>query len=93
MMGWDCFADWLELQGSVTAHVRQFGYDQITLAVDDLSGTANNARQIRDAIMQMESEGTEPRLVLIGYSKGAPDILEALLRFVEWDLTTRGRRH
>jgi hypothetical protein len=48
-----------------------------------LSGTANNARQIRDAIMQMELEGTEPRLVLIGYSKGAPDILEAVVSYPE----------
>ena len=82
-VGWDCFSDWLDLQGSVTAHVRQFGYDHITLAVDGLSGSANNARQIRDAIMQRESEGTEPRLVLIGYSKGAPDILEAVVSYPE----------
>jgi hypothetical protein len=82
-VGWDCFSDWLELQGSVTAHVRQFGYDQIILAVDGLSGSTNNARQIRDAIMQMESEGTAPRLVLIGYSKGAPDILEAVVSYPE----------
>src|SRR5262249_24265005 len=82
-VGWDCFSDWLELQGSVAAHVRQFGYDQITLKVDSLSGSANNARQIRDAIMQMELEGTAPRLVLIGYSKGAPDILEAVVSYPE----------
>src|SRR5262249_23721344 len=33
--------------------------------------------------MQMEVAGTEPRLVLIGYSKGAPDILEAVVSFPE----------
>jgi hypothetical protein len=82
-VGWDCFADWLALQGSGPAHVRQFGYDQILLTVDGLSGSTNNARQIRDAIMQRESEGPEPRLVLIGYSKGAPDILEAVVSYPE----------
>ena len=42
---------------------------------------ANNARQIRDAIM---APGTgAPRLVLIGYSKGAPDILEAVVTYPE----------
>mgnify|MGYP002713063481 CR=1 FL=1 len=82
-VGWDCFANWLELQGSVAAHVRQFGYDQITLTVDSLSGTANNARQIRDAIMQMKLTGTEPRLVLFGYSKGTPDILQAVVSYPE----------
>jgi hypothetical protein len=82
-VGWDCFADWLELQDSVAAHVRQFGYDQITLKVDGLSSSTNNARQIRDAIMQMDSAGTAPRLVLIGYSKGTPDILEAVVSYPE----------
>ena len=82
-VGWDCFSNWLELQGSVAAHVRQFGYDQITVPVDSLSGTANNAHQIRDAIMHMNLKGTEPRLVLIGYSKGAPDILQAVVSYPE----------
>jgi hypothetical protein len=82
-IGWDCFSDWLELQDSVVVHVRQFGYDQITLKVDGLSSSSNNARQIRDAIMQMESAGAEPRLVLIGYSKGTPDILEAVVSYPE----------
>ncbi|MGC1955495.1 MAG: hypothetical protein WA970_23545, partial [Gammaproteobacteria bacterium] len=52
-VGWDCFSDWLDLKGSAAAHVRQFGYNQITLSVDGLSSSANNARQVRNAIMQM----------------------------------------
>ena len=51
-------------------HVRQFGYDMALLQVDALSSSANNARQIRDAIMAMPAEPGAPRLVLIGYSKG-----------------------
>ncbi|MBN3756510.1 hypothetical protein G3N95_26485 [Paraburkholderia sp. Tr-20389] len=53
------------------------------LSVDALSGTTHNARQIRDAIMAMPLEPGAPRLVLIGYSKGAPDILEALVTYPE----------
>jgi hypothetical protein len=83
-VGWDCFSDWLDLNKSVAAHVRRFGYDQTILKVDGLSSSANNARQIRDAIMQMPHlQGVEPRLVLIGYSKGAPDILEAVVAYPE----------
>jgi hypothetical protein len=82
-VGWDCFSDWLDLKGSVPAHVRQFGYDLLTLDVDGLSSSANNARQIRDAIMEMPPPGAESRLVLIGYSKGAPDILEAVVSYPE----------
>ena len=82
-VGWDCFADWLDLKHSVALHLRQFGYDQIALKVDGLSSSANNARQIRDALMQPAFGGEEPRVVLIGYSKGAPDILEALVSYPE----------
>jgi hypothetical protein len=82
-VGWDCFADWLDLRGSVPAHVRQFGYDLIDIEVEGLSSSANNARQIRDAIMQMRMEDGAPRLVLIGYSKGIGDILEALVSYPE----------
>jgi hypothetical protein len=80
-VGWDCFGDWLDLRGSVPAHVRQFGYDLIDIEVDGLSSSTNNARQIRDAIMQMRLEGGAARLMLIGYSKGIGDILEALVRY------------
>ena len=82
-IGWDCFAPWLQAPGTVTAHVRKHGYDSMMIHVDALSGTKQNARQVRDAIMAMPQEAGEPRIVLIGYSKGAPDILEALVAYPE----------
>ena len=82
-VGWGCFSNWLDMQGTAAEHVRQFGYDAVMIEVDALSSSANNARQIRDAIMAMELEETGPRLVLIGYSKGAPDILEAIVGYPE----------
>ena len=82
-LGFDCFEKWLEPPGSAAEHVRQYGYDQVLIKVDALSSTANNARQIRDALLAMPAESGPPRLVLIGYSKGAPDILEALVTYPE----------
>jgi len=82
-LGWGCFSNWLDLQGTVAEHVRQFGFDMVTVEVDALSSSTTNARQIRDAIMAMEPESLEPDLVLIGYSKGAPDILEAVVSYPE----------
>ena len=82
-IGWDCFSDWVDLKHSVRQHVHQFGYEQLLMQVDALSGTTNNASQIRDAIVEMESESKERNLVLIGYSKGAPDILEAVVSYPE----------
>jgi hypothetical protein len=82
-IGYECFQQWLEPPGTVTKHVRQFGYDAMLLKVDALSSSAFNARQIRDQIMAMQPEAGPPRLVLIGYSKGAPDILEAVVAYPE----------
>jgi hypothetical protein len=82
-IGYECFEKWLQPPGTAAQHVRQFGYDMVVLKVDALSSSANNARQIRDAIMAMQAEAGAPRLVLIGYSKGAPDILEAVVAYPE----------
>jgi len=82
-VGWNCFSNWLNSRGSGAEHVRQFGYDAVVIGVESLSSSTANAREIRDAIMAMEPTGTEPEVVLIGYSKGSPDILEAVVDYPE----------
>ena len=82
-IGYECFANWLQPPGTVAKHLQQFGYDMTLLKVDALSSSSHNARQIRDAIMAMSADAAAPRLVLIGYSKGAPDILEAVVAYPE----------
>lgn len=82
-VGYDCFKPWLNSPGTVVTQLRQSGYDAIMLDVEGLSSSANNARQIRDAILAMPLSGSASRLVLIGYSKGAPDILEAVVDYPE----------
>jgi hypothetical protein len=82
-VGAGCIVKWLEPDGSAVRHVRKYGYDLVTLKVDALSSTTKNARQIRDALMAMPAETVPPRIVLMGYSKGAPDILEALVTYPE----------
>ena len=82
-IGHECFAGWLQPPGTVATHVREYGYELMQIQVDGLSSTKNNARQIREALMAMPREEGAPRLVLIGYSKGAPDILEALVAYPE----------
>ena len=82
-IGYSCFAKWLDPPGSVAIHLREYDYDQFLIEVDALSGIEKNARQIREAIMAMPEESGPPRLVLVGYSKGMPDILEAVVRYPE----------
>jgi hypothetical protein len=80
-VGFDCFSDWLGMKDTVVDHVRQFGYDMQIIDVESLSSSAANARMIRDSIVAMKGNGRN--LVLIGYSKGAPDILEAVVAYPE----------
>jgi hypothetical protein len=82
-VGYECFEPWLDTPDTVVTHLRQFGFDATLIDVDALSSTTNNARQIRDALMAMPAPEGAPRIVLIGYSKGAPDILEALVAYPE----------
>jgi hypothetical protein len=82
-IGYECFEKWLEPPGTAAKHVRTQGFDQVVIKVDGLSSCANNARQIRDALMAMPADNGPPRIVLIGYSKGAPDILEAIVTYPE----------
>jgi len=82
-IGYSCFAKWLQPQGTTHAHLAKYGYALTGIAVDALSGTTVNARQIRDWVMAREADPAAPRLVLIGYSKGTPDILEAIVNHPE----------
>jgi hypothetical protein len=82
-VGYACFEPWLNPPGTAGQHLRQFGFDAVLLRVDALSSSGNNARQIRNAIIAMPLDTGAPRLVLIGYSKGAADILEAVVAYPE----------
>lgn len=82
-IGYACFEPWLESRATAAAHVRGQGYDAQLIPVDALSGTERNAKQIRDFLMALPTEEGAPRIVLIGYSKGAPDIMEALATYPE----------
>ncbi len=81
--GFDCFERWLEPTGTVLTHLRAHGYDAALIDVEGLSGTQRNASLVRDALMALPETSGEPRYVLIGYSKGANDVLEAVATYPE----------
>lgn len=82
-LGYDCVAPWLAPTDTVASNLRKYGYDSSVLKVDALSGSSRNARQIRDALMSMDLGTGGPRVVLVGYSKGIADLLEAIVSFPE----------
>jgi hypothetical protein len=64
-------------------HLARFGHKVSILEVEALSSSTRNGRIIRDAVMAMHDPKEGMRLVLMGYSKGAPDILEAVADYPE----------
>ena len=80
---WDCIATWLDAPGTAAQHLQGQGFEVQLLPVEGLSSSTRNAQLIRDAIMNRPAEPGPPRLVLIGYSKGAPDVLEAVAAYPE----------
>ena len=74
---------WLGISDSIGDHLRQFDYDSMVIPVESLSSSERNAEIIRETIMSVDPDGGGPRFVLIGYSKGAPDILTAVVEYPE----------
>jgi pimeloyl-ACP methyl ester carboxylesterase len=82
-IGYACIESWLQPAADSHRHLAQHGFGAVALSVDALSGSTHNARQVRDALMAMEAPPGPPRIVLLGYSKGAADALEALATYPE----------
>lgn len=80
-VGADCVKNFLNFQMTVTDHLDRFGHEVGILQVESLSSSACNADIIREAVMTMPDQNEGMRLVLLGYSKGTPDILEAVATY------------
>ncbi|MEA3412098.1 MAG: hypothetical protein U9R74_11255 [Pseudomonadota bacterium] len=83
-LGWSCLKGFVDSKFTTMTHTGKFGYDITLLEVEALSGSRRNAELIRDALMNIPDQGDDDKpLVLIGYSKGAPDVLEAIVNYPE----------
>ncbi len=82
-VGWQCMEEWLNMDDTIQQLLNSNDFEADLLEVDGLSSSANNARQIRDHIEVLPSELANREIVLIGYSKGTPDILEAIVNYPE----------
>jgi len=82
-VGWQCVRSWLDYDNSALTHVAQFGYEGQLVDVDGLSSSTLNATIVRDHVLAIPERAGRRQLVLIGYSKGINDILEALVTYEE----------
>ncbi|NCF83087.1 MAG: hypothetical protein GWP74_15890 [Proteobacteria bacterium] len=81
--GWECIKGWLDHDNSGPEHISQYGFESAILDVDGLSGTTNNAGQINKFLASLPLEDEDRSLILMGYSKGAPDLLEFVVSYPE----------
>jgi hypothetical protein len=81
--GYQCVKGWLDHDYSAPKHVAKYGYQVELLEVNGVASSAANAAVIRDFIADLPPDEAGRPLVLIGYSKGAPDILESLVAYPE----------
>jgi len=82
-LGTKCVDKFINFQHTLFSHLSRYGHETGLLMVEPLSSSARNAAIIRDAVMRMPEPADGKRLVLVGYSKGAPDILEAVGMYPE----------
>lgn len=76
----DCFPPWSTPFAGATALSESAGFDIEIVSLSGRSSSERNASAVRDSILGVPASDAEP-LILIGYSKGAADILAALVRY------------
>jgi hypothetical protein len=81
--GWDCLLGWLDHDESGPKHVLEFGYESAFLEVEGLSSTSRNAALINDFLNNLPPEDDGKPIILMGYSKGAPDVLDFVVSYPE----------
>lgn len=82
-VGAKCVENFLDFQTTAAEHLIRFGHKVGILEVEALSSCRRNAAIIREAVMGLPDSEAGMRLVLLGYSKGTPDILEAVTTYPE----------
>jgi hypothetical protein len=76
----ECISGFADPFASARSHVESLGFRTELIMVGGFSGIEQNAAEIRDAIAAMVLAPDE-QLVFVAYSKGAADLLEALVRY------------
>jgi hypothetical protein len=77
-MGWDCMSDLIDESQLPTTRLRELGFDTLLIEVEGLSSSDRNAEIIAEVLSTATSGEDQRPFILVGYSKGAADILVAL---------------
>ena len=79
----ECIAPWITPFADSLPQLEALGYRAGLIRVSGTAASAANARHIRDHVLAVPDLAADERVILVGYSKGAVDALEALVAFPE----------
>jgi pimeloyl-ACP methyl ester carboxylesterase len=79
----ECMAPWITPFGDSVSKLEALGYRGALLRVSGTAASGTNAQQVRDYVLSLPDLAPDERVILVGYSKGAVDALEALVAFPE----------
>ena len=82
-LGYDCFANLIGSEKELLTYAESLGHTVRIAPIKGLASTDQNAKVIRDSVMEIRGNLDSDRLVVIGYSKGVIDILAALVAYPE----------
>ncbi|EED30513.1 conserved hypothetical protein [gamma proteobacterium NOR5-3] len=80
-IGWDCVRDFIDEEELPTTALRKLGYDAELMEVEGLSSSDKNADIVAASLLEDSSD--QRPIILIGYSKGANDMMVALEKHPE----------
>lgn len=81
--GHECFSNFISEDGELEQFIESLGHVVRVPAVRGLANSDVNAAIIRDSVMEDPEIRNADRIVMVGYSKGANDILAALASYPE----------
>jgi hypothetical protein len=80
-LGYDCFERLIGNDQELIRFAEARGHMVRVASTDGLADTVQNAAVLRDAIIGLDEESGSRRLLVLSYSKGTNDILEALVSY------------
>lgn len=82
-LAYSCIKAWLHHDNSAPNHVATLGYETGFIQVEGIASSETNADLIAEYVLSLGPKYDERPLVLVGYSKGLPDIFAFLVQYPE----------
>ena len=80
-LGYSCIKPWLHYDNSAPQHAAKLGYETGFIQVEGIASSETNGDLIAQSIQSLDRNDDSNPLVLVGYSKGLPDIFSFLTNY------------